>query len=274
MCRRCGMHEETIEHILLHCTFAHAVWFDCNLNSLTAPNPNFKLFQFLLNWKGLSSQSKRVFKEITTRCYYVLWYLWASRNDLLFNGKVWSREEVIQAVHKACSTFLEGCSASESHISYSGVDPALAQGSSFPPPPSSYKLNCDASFDPSSERSGVGFLIRDHLGSCCIAVSNPVTFGDILVGEATAIREGLLEAISEGTLSVVVEGNNLSIISYLTKPLKAPDIRVLPILEDIRHIASYLENCNFSYISRTVNSIADCLAKRQFKNPNKNQLQV
>ncbi|XP_043718133.1 uncharacterized protein LOC122666088 [Telopea speciosissima] len=81
-------------------------------------------------------------------------------------------------------------------------------------------------------------------------------------GEVLAIREGLLEAISEGTLSVMVESDNLTIVNYLLDPLKVPDLRVLPILDDIRHISSYLDDCTFSYVSRTANSIADCLARR------------
>ncbi|XP_043725825.1 uncharacterized protein LOC122672410 [Telopea speciosissima] len=132
----------------------------------------------------------------------------------------------------------------------------------FPSLPGAYKLNCDASFDPGSKSSGVGFLVRDHLDKSFIAISNPVTSNDILIGEALAIREGLLEAISEGTLSITVESDNLGIISCLMYPSKAPDLKILPIVEDIRHISSYLDDCNFSYIPRTANSVVDCLARR------------
>ncbi|XP_043710407.1 uncharacterized protein LOC122659356 [Telopea speciosissima] len=131
-----------------------------------------------------------------------------------------------------------------------------------PPPQGAYKLNCDASFDQDLKRSGVGFVIRDHLSRSCVAVSSPVVFEDILVGEALEIWEGLLEDVSEGTLSIVVESDNQTIISYLLDPSKSPDLRILPILEDIRHISSYLDDCIFSFVPRSVNSIADSLARR------------
>ncbi|XP_043700410.1 uncharacterized protein LOC122651156 [Telopea speciosissima] len=95
-----------------------------------------------------------------------------------------------------------------------------------------------------------------------VLVSNPLSFDDVVIGEALAIREGLLEAISEGTLSVMVESDSLQVISYLQDPLKPADLKVAPILEDIRHIVSYLDVCSFVFISRAANSIADSLARR------------
>ncbi|XP_043717963.1 uncharacterized protein LOC122665896 [Telopea speciosissima] len=257
---RCGDHEETVDHILLKCTFVRAIWFGCNLNSLLARGGNnLSLYQFIQTWSSLSNRGKTTFKEVTALCCFVLWYLWTSRNDLLFGGKVCSGEEVIQAAHKACKEFLEASSKSE----LSQASARVPTHSIWSPPLlGAFKLNCDASFDPGLKRSGIGFVIRDHLGRSCIAISNPTTFSDILVGEAMAIREGLLEAISEGTLSITVESNNLVIISYLLNPSKPPDLKILPIVEDIRHISSYFDDCMFSYIPRAANSLADCLARR------------
>ncbi|XP_043702580.1 uncharacterized protein LOC122652786 [Telopea speciosissima] len=258
-CRRCGAHEESIDHILLKCTFARVVWFGCNLHPLLSLGDNFHLYQFLQAWISLADWGKSTFKEVTALCCFVLWYLWTSRNDLLFSGKVWTGEELIQAAKRVCDEFFKATS-----IAHPSQAPSRVPGqvSWLPPLPGSFKLNCDVSLDPGTKRSGVGFVIRDHVSRCCIAVSNPTPFNEILVGEAMAIREGLLEAISEGTLSITVESDNLGIISSLLNPSKILNFIVLPIVEDIRHISTYFDACNFAYIPRAANSLADCLARR------------
>ncbi|XP_043714673.1 uncharacterized protein LOC122663026 [Telopea speciosissima] len=196
-CSRCGSAPETIEHILLYCPFARAVWFGSSLSAV-----------ILADVLGKSR-----YEEVTSHCSFIAWNLWCSRNDLLFGMKELTLAEVIVVARAACIEFL----------STSNQKP---------------------------------------LGQSRLAVSDKFNFTRILEGEAIAIREGLLEAISEGTYNLLLESDNQEIITYLKDTSKSLPLSVRPVVEDIRHLASYLDSCQFLYISRAANAVTNSLARR------------
>ncbi|XP_043717887.1 uncharacterized protein LOC122665818 [Telopea speciosissima] len=112
------------------------------------------------------------------------------------------------------------------------------------------------------ERGGIGFLLRNHLGQLRLAVSSHHRFSFVIEGEAIAVREGLLEAILEGTYCVMVESDNREFVSYHQDCSKQRPLSICPIVEDIRHIATYLDVCQFLFIPRDANVVADSLARR------------
>ncbi|XP_043700354.1 uncharacterized protein LOC122651083 [Telopea speciosissima] len=132
-----------------------------------------------------------------------------------------------------------------------------------PPPPSVYKLNCDASIIKDKQLGGLGFLIRDHLGACkIVAVSNPIACDNVLIDKAMAIKEGLLEAISEGAYSLIVESDNMEVILFLKSCNSRPTLQVRSIINDFRHLQSLFDNCIFQFIPRAASFVADALARR------------
>lgn len=88
-CSRCCNLEETPEHLFFLCPYAQAVWKLLELPVSTLLDPNISLedkFRELLNYFHSGSIPLLVrYRSIRT-----LWRLWKSRNDPLFNSKVWS----------------------------------------------------------------------------------------------------------------------------------------------------------------------------------------
>ncbi|XP_043700300.1 uncharacterized protein LOC122651022 [Telopea speciosissima] len=130
------------------------------------------------------------------------------------------------------------------------------------PPLGSFKLNCDVSWNPRNNRSGLGFLIQNHLSETQVAISIPSMFNDILVGEEMAIRDGLLEALSEGSYTLVVGTDNQDDIFYLRDFTKIPTLSIRSIVIDIKHLITYFDHVSFQYIPREANVVVDSLARR------------
>ncbi|XP_043721138.1 uncharacterized protein LOC122668666 [Telopea speciosissima] len=130
-------------------------------------------------------------------------------------------------------------------------------------PPSGYsKLNCDASYSKERNCSGIGFLLRDHLGHCQLAVFDPIHFAEVVVGEAEAIRQGVLEVISEGAMRIKVESDNQEVVTGLQYSERDSTLSIRPIIKDILYLASYFVDCQFQFTSRATNVVADTLARR------------
>ena len=84
-CLRCGAEEETINHILFECPPALQYWALSDIQ--TSPgvfpcNALFTNFDHLL-WRA---KEQGVRKEILEVVPWLVWYIWKSRNNFLFNG--------------------------------------------------------------------------------------------------------------------------------------------------------------------------------------------
>ncbi|XP_043700051.1 uncharacterized protein LOC122650727 [Telopea speciosissima] len=176
-CLRCGVAEETNEHILLYCPFAWAVWFG-SIYPQRVPE-NVRLSGWISRWSSLFSMGKSAAKEAMSLASFICWHLWCSRNALLFSSKADSPNDVILSAHRACTDFLMA-SMPPPRSSDSPLPSSTSMVSTWTPPPlDSFKLNCDASWNPNKNQSGLGFLIRNHLGESQVAVSTPYMFNNI-----------------------------------------------------------------------------------------------
>lgn len=87
-CPFCNLEEETPNHLLLLCNVARKVWNEVMVwwNLIWVIPANVKtLFLF---WDSFN------FKNLEKACweatfYAALWTIWLSRNDTVFNNKVW-----------------------------------------------------------------------------------------------------------------------------------------------------------------------------------------
>ncbi|XP_043718148.1 uncharacterized protein LOC122666104 [Telopea speciosissima] len=120
------------------------------------------------------------------------------------------------------------------------------------------KCNCDASLSLDLCRSGIGFICRDHKGMPLIVVSDLISFSDVMVGEAHAIRMALLEMIKTGFAQVMVESDNINLITHIQDGGAIADSSD----PDFIYFSSFFESCSFTYIPWEINNAADSLARR------------
>ncbi|RVW16678.1 LINE-1 reverse transcriptase-like [Vitis vinifera] len=86
-CFLCGCEEETINHILIHCTVAKGLWdIILALCGVQWVFPN-SVKEVLSSWKGsfVGRKRKKVWKSIPL---FIFWTIWKERNRLAFKGGV------------------------------------------------------------------------------------------------------------------------------------------------------------------------------------------
>lgn len=84
-CTRCGAEDETINHILFECPPARQCWA---LSDIPNPPGLFPCMALFSNIDHLLWRAKEhgVPKEILELFPWILWFLWKSRNNFIFNG--------------------------------------------------------------------------------------------------------------------------------------------------------------------------------------------
>ncbi|XP_043692866.1 uncharacterized protein LOC122643295 [Telopea speciosissima] len=245
LCGHCG-ECETTSHILLGCAYAKVVWFGCPLGSISSMNGNPSISDWIYGWKSFSNQGKKEARSLITLCSFVCWFLWLSRIDLVFGRRLWHPSEIISAAVKAFQEFMDvqSIAATISPTTLILTQRWIAPSADF------IKCNCDASLSLDLCRSGIGFICRDHRGMPLIVVSDPISFSDVMVGEAHAIRMALLEMIKTGFAQVMVESDNINLITHIQDGGGTSPLLIRVIIDDIIHLSSFFVCCSFTYIPR------------------------
>jgi hypothetical protein len=104
-CCMCKMNGESVDHLLLHCKVARALWNAIfSRFSLSWVMPLRVVDLFACWWTGGRSRSAAVWKMVPC-C--LLWCLWNERNDRQFEDKERTSEELISFFFR--SLYLVGC---------------------------------------------------------------------------------------------------------------------------------------------------------------------
>ncbi|KAJ4952256.1 hypothetical protein NE237_029088 [Protea cynaroides] len=78
------------------------------------------------------------------------------------------------------------------------------------------KLNdSDATWPKDQQQHGMGYILRNDVGAPVLVVSEPSSFLSPAIGEAMALRSGVIQAISAGFSHIEVESDNAEIIQLL-----------------------------------------------------------
>ncbi|KAL5753071.1 hypothetical protein ACOSQ2_023578 [Xanthoceras sorbifolium] len=131
----------------------------------------------------------------------------------------------------------------------------------IPPHVSVFKLNVDASLASNSGVVGLGFVIRDNVGHVRVAGSLKMnTFLSPLLDEAMALLQEVRAVLRLGFCPILVESDAIGVVNVLKDGSSlASDLGI--IISDIRSVCRSLNVLYFSFVPRTVNKVADALAK-------------
>ncbi|WMV59000.1 hypothetical protein MTR67_052385 [Solanum verrucosum] len=119
----------------------------------------------------------------------------------------------------------------------------------------------DAGLQNYDGRASIGIVALDSLGNLLHAHGSPIQFvGKVKTAEAIAIRKALKYAISKGWKRVKILSDAKNVVDMIQKRVTTSwEIEVL--CEDIWKLSSMFNHVEFIYISRSVNKIADRLAR-------------
>ncbi|KAH0635754.1 hypothetical protein KY289_035669 [Solanum tuberosum] len=122
-------------------------------------------------------------------------------------------------------------------------------------------LFTDAGLQNDDGRASIGIAALDCLGNLLHAHGSPIQFvGKVMTAEAIVIRKALEYAINKGWKRVKILSDAKNVVDMIQKRVTTSwEIEVL--CEDIWKISSMFNHVEFIYISRSVNKIADRLAR-------------
>lgn len=179
-----------------------------------------------------------------------MWSIWIARNNLLFNQKASSPEDVIS---RAISSAREWLEAQE--------PPTKGQGQHVEvelPLTNCYKVQTDAAWREELRGAGLGWTItknaeRSDFGAHCFYVSSP------LIAEALALREALCKCKELNLQRFICETDSTQLIQAIKTRKPPPEI--YGVLSDIFKLIPCFAVIRFKWIPRSKNKEADALAK-------------
>ena len=253
-CKRCGA-PETILHVLLNCPFASRVWNLLPANLKPSPNTSTTISQLLQNSKKTTCLPPTGVSNPVHP--WLFWYLWTSRNKLMFENLLLSEEEVVLRSIKEARAWQE------------------AQVRTCPPtsrpkptrkscPTSSVTsgLSCfvDAAWDVRSGFGGMGwFFTNRDTGVIAQDSTNRRFVASALVAETLAVKAALTAAVSSGFRALTIYSDSKTLVTLLTSGGKCVELQGL--LHDIHMLCAFLESISFCFVPRSENNEADSLAK-------------
>ncbi|KAG2279747.1 hypothetical protein Bca52824_050967 [Brassica carinata] len=217
-CIHCGL-RETATHMFLHCRFAASIWEMAPLlhveriTSATTFATALKESKKTLNLPPSGLISGPLFP-------WICWMIWTSRNQLIFENRVFSPLETLT---KAICLSREWHEAQLKGNTQVLSTQKLNQGINARNNTGGVSVYTDASWKEGVNKAGLGWLFKDHLGHTILTKCRSETFvSSPLMAESLAMREAILQARQKGfsTLTVYSDAQTLVRVINDRKPLK------------------------------------------------------
>ncbi|KAJ4956982.1 hypothetical protein NE237_013765 [Protea cynaroides] len=151
------------------------------------------------------------------------WTLWTARNALYFEGKAGSSMEIIIKAEKAFHEYQSSVEVFNDHATPTTAMSSSSFTWSFLDS-GTHIINTDAAFTKDNQAGGIGYIVRDVVGNPWFAMLLSCLFSSTVIGEALAIRCGVVHAVESGFRNIQVELDNLEVISLLKDCSKAGDV--------------------------------------------------
>ena len=189
---------------------------------------------------------------------WLLWVLWTSRNQFLFEDKSFSETEMLTKAIRAGKEWQESLPPRKQN-SVSNKDNVVSN-SHYQVPEVASILYSDAAWNASSLAGGLGWICTNSAGSYRFQGTETKRYiASALAAEALALLAGLSKAAFSGIKDVICLSDSKSLIDIITGNKAVVAIR--GILHDIGVLSASFNSISFRFISRVCNEPADRLAK-------------
>jgi len=214
-CPICMGDIESIDHLLCECPIGKKVW------ELADKHHWFPIQFSPGGWQPLTEVLQRVRSyrkpQLLQKLSFLIWSIWKERNAVAFENKFFNPLKCLIKAKKVYAELrIRSCISDDSSLrgapSSSSKPVHLIKW--HPPPPGFVKINFDGSLLNSSAAGG--YVLRDWTGKLLkIGVTN-YGHSSIVVAEARAVKDGVSAAIQAGYRSLLIEGDNTTVIQALT----------------------------------------------------------
>ncbi|XP_050238023.1 uncharacterized protein LOC126687507 [Mercurialis annua] len=205
---------ETLEHMLLHCSRIHLIWFGSPLSFRSHWDLTTK---FHLQWKHISNQLTSLdptASSLELFCF-ILWHIWKSRNNCIFQNAQDSPEWVISQSIRDRAEFDQAQQEQRSLVLRRQPPPQQHYNVHVIP---SYclKINYDAAVDTQKQQGCVGLMAKNADNVILGRFSALFRFiWDPGILEFLALRETMNWAISNDWNNVIFEGDALQVSTMI-----------------------------------------------------------
>ncbi|WZY83148.1 hypothetical protein YC2023_029532 [Brassica napus] len=255
-CKRCGESESAL-HVLFSCPFAKRIWD--RVPAINKPSEDtVQTATELL--QACSSMINLPPTGLSSPLYpWVMWVIWTSRNQLIFEDKSFSETEVML---KALKHAREWQLANEDKPKPPTASPKdcsanLVQNQVQD---SVYRCHVDAAWISSSGQAGMGWTCSDPRGvNLFQGTMERKVVASALVAEALALRAALQDAGTREIQDLICLSDSKSLITLITG--RSSVIALKGILHDIDVLSRTFASISFKFVPRNCNATADRLAK-------------
>ncbi|KAM7264686.1 hypothetical protein ACFE04_002369 [Oxalis oulophora] len=205
-CAICCDEEEDLLHLFKNCVWSKNFWTALNIPFVQVPDSDN-----MVAWLNifLSELEGREFGCVLS----AIWWIWKHRNKVTF-------DQVCEVARVCAKKFLFWWTkqplSSESSFNCSLGAGNLNEKCWSPPVGTVIKINFDATFNEIGSMCFYGCIARNSSGDCIIAESGQLGWAeDAIHAEALACVKALQVAMRIQSQNVVVEGDNLTLMSEL-----------------------------------------------------------
>ncbi|KAL6269322.1 hypothetical protein ACE6H2_026233 [Prunus campanulata] len=258
MCPVCEIEPETIEHLLLCCSWNSSVWF----GSLLCYRVDLQSITTFDEWLlGATSQlDKTKTLWVLVHISFICWSIWKSRCAFVFEGKNVCPKQTIAWSKLLALELMEVADLKD----YGTEEPAL-QGADtiqrwLPPHQATLKLNVDATWDKKSLIAGLGAVIRDEHGNFIRGAGKVSLASSPIEAEAHAALHGLVVASELGIVHLECESDSKELIQSVKGNIQKGRWTIYPILVALKEKCRRFGSCSWKWIPRKANKAADAAA--------------
>ncbi|KAM6582269.1 hypothetical protein CsatB_009271 [Cannabis sativa] len=190
----------------------------------------------------------------------LLWRIWTARNDQLWSNKTTTVLEVLRSAR----TNLGNWQNAQSNGLFPLLNVNIGNGKEHWTKPflTKFKINVDGAIFERETRFGFGFLARDLAGRLIHAgCGSKLGAVSPEIAEAVGMKEVLSWIKRMNIADVEVETDSLVTVQAINGLVQMPSQFGL-IVQDCRLLLSELQNVFISFVKRSANRAAHCLARQ------------
>ena len=183
----------------------------------------------------------------------ICWNLWISRNQLVFQKRVFTLEEtLLKATREAreWTVSQDQLPKPQPHATHIVQDPTLDPNRTF--------IYTDAAWNPESRCAGLAWII-DDAGSSSSHSATDTSVTSPLMAETFALRSAMTSALHRGINSLLIRSDSQTLINLVNA--KGRHLEIASLLNDIYLLSSLFSDVKFKFIPRLDNSREE-LSKR------------
>ncbi|CAA7054626.1 unnamed protein product [Microthlaspi erraticum] len=247
LCVRCGMGDETINHMLFECPPARQAWA---LSPIPTPPQFFPTGALYSNmahlfWNLPDNDDMLMYP-------WLLWFIWKARNYKVFSNDDQNPQEVMESAITESRAWVAAQTVAD------GVSNSISINSGHVPPGEWCQI--DGAWKVTDSRAGLGWYNFDpDSGSVLMGSSNLRRGLSPLQTELEALVWAMQSMLVHNKRRMNFQTDSAQLVKMVSKPAEWPAFAIL--LEEVEHCRGMFQAFSLTYIPRTKNTRADKLAR-------------